>query len=122
MAKNTALDHCDVDYFDPQKIRQLERRFKNDRSGETLAGIFKILSDPTRIRIVRALSEMELCVCDLAAFLKLTKSAVSHQLRLLRERRIVKYRRDGKMAYYSLDDAHVRDLLLQAEAHAGEVR
>ncbi|MEW5876369.1 MAG: metalloregulator ArsR/SmtB family transcription factor [Candidatus Zixiibacteriota bacterium] len=76
-----------------------------------LAGVFQCLGNPTRVRMLHALFIGELCVCDLAQILNVSVSAVSHQLRLLRALRLVKYRRDGKMAYYSIDDEHVRSLL-----------
>ena len=73
--------------------------------------IFGLLSDPSRLRILQALSVAELCVCDLAAILTTSSSAVSHQLRLLRGKRIVRFRKEGKIAYYSLADAHVLRLM-----------
>jgi DNA-binding transcriptional ArsR family regulator len=82
-----------------------------------LADIFKVLGDLTRVRILKALSIEELCVCDLAAVLDLTQSAVSHQLRLLRAARLVKYRKAGKVVYYSLDDDHVKTLFAQGLEH-----
>jgi len=119
-ASSDSKDICEVDYFDPKKIRRLEKRFGGHDPSPGLAEIFKTLADPTRVRIVLALAELELCVCDLAAFLKLSKSAVSHQLRLLRDRRVVKFRREGKMCYYSLDDEHIRTLVAQASQHVEE--
>jgi DNA-binding transcriptional ArsR family regulator len=86
-----------------------------------LAGVtevFAALSDPTRLRIVTALRARELCVCDLAATLGLSESAVSHQLRLLRRTGLVRPRRDGRLVYYALDDAHVAVLVDQALDHA----
>lgn len=118
--KAPSAAECEIDYFDPKKIRHLERYFRKPDRTTALADIFKTLADPTRVRIVMALAEIELCVCDLASFLKLSKSAVSHQLRLLRDRRVVKYRREGKMSYYSLDDEHIRTLLTQAAQHVEE--
>ena len=88
--------------------------------GAVLAGaaeLFAILADPTRLRLVAALAERELCVCDLAATLGLSESAVSHQLRLLRERGLVRARRDGRLVYYALDDAHVATLYAGALDH-----
>ena len=84
---------------------------------EGLSGFFKILGDPTRIRIMCALDRSELCVCDLCAVLGMTKSAVSHQLNTLRAAQLVKYRRDGKNVYYSLDDQHVTDIVERAMEH-----
>ncbi len=82
-----------------------------------LAETFGALSDPTRVRIVIALTAQELCVADLARFLGLTGSAVSHQLRLLRGQRLVKYRKEGRVAFYSLDDDHIRNLMKECVRH-----
>ena len=90
-------------------------------SGTGLAETFRALGDPTRVRILDALSHGELCVCDLAAVLSLSQSAVSHQLRFLRSLRLVKPRREGRMVFYSLDDRHVVDLLQQGLRHVEEV-
>jgi ArsR family transcriptional regulator, lead/cadmium/zinc/bismuth-responsive transcriptional repressor len=87
---------------------------------EGLTEIFRVLGDPTRVRILDALSRAELCVGDLAAQLGLTESAVSHQLRILRGARIVRSRRDGKMAFYALDDRHVLVLFRQGLRHVQE--
>jgi DNA-binding transcriptional ArsR family regulator len=85
-----------------------------------LTEIFRVLGDPTRVRILDALSRTELCVGDLAARLGLTESAVSHQLRLLRSARIVRPRRAGRMIFYSLDDTHVLALFEQGLRHVQE--
>jgi DNA-binding transcriptional ArsR family regulator len=82
-----------------------------------IAETFKILGDPTRIKILLALSRRELCVCDIAAVVDLGQSAVSHQLRLLRGARLVKYRKEGKMVWYLLDDQHISQLLAQSIEH-----
>lgn len=82
-----------------------------------IAETFKILGDPTRIKILHALSKRELCVCDIAAVVALGQSAVSHQLRLLRGARLVKYRKEGKMVWYYLDDQHISQLLTQGIEH-----
>jgi DNA-binding transcriptional ArsR family regulator len=87
---------------------------------EGLTEIFRVLGDPTRLRILDALSRCELCVGDLAARLGATESAVSHQLRLLRTARIVRARRDGRMIFYSLDDTHVLTLFEQGLRHVQE--
>jgi ArsR family transcriptional regulator, lead/cadmium/zinc/bismuth-responsive transcriptional repressor len=87
---------------------------------ERLAETFKALGDPTRVRMLTALSRAELCVCDLATLLGATESAISHQLRLLRSLRVVRARRDGRMVFYRLDDDHVVRLLAQARAHVEE--
>ena len=90
------------------------------RSVEAVSEIFRLLGDPTRVRIVDALSHGERCVCDLAALVGLTESAVSHQLRLLRAARLVRVRRTGRMAYYSLDDHHVAGLVYDTRKHVEE--
>lgn len=88
-----------------------------DCQAQQVAQIFKLLGDTTRVKILQSLSHRELCVCDIAAVVEMGQSAVSHQLRLLRNARLVKYRREGKLAWYSLDDNHVRSLLAQSIAH-----
>ena len=100
-------DRCDIEYVDEERCRTAIAHMLADEMVHALAETFRALSDPTRIRIILALSRQELCVCDLARILGLTGSAVSHQLRLLRGQRLIKYRREGKIAYYSLDDEHM---------------
>ncbi|MGQ9532272.1 MAG: ArsR/SmtB family transcription factor [Desulfotomaculales bacterium] len=87
-----------------------------------LSEIFRLLGDETRIKILYLLAHRELCVCDLASLLDMSLPAVSHHLRLLKALRLVKYRRDGKMVYYSLDDRHVLNLIREAQAHFAEGR
>jgi DNA-binding transcriptional ArsR family regulator len=87
---------------------------------EGLTEIFRVLGDPTRVRILDALSQTELCVGDIAGQLGVTESAVSHQLRLLRSARIVRSRREGRMIFYSLDDRHVLELFEQGLRHVQE--
>lgn len=112
---------CDVDCIDPRKVESAARRRRPDPDVLKVADTLRALGDPTRLRLVDALSHHELCVCDLAAIVGASQSAVSHSLRILRELRIVRYRREGKIAYYSLDDSHVRGLLAIAFSHAAEV-
>ncbi len=85
-----------------------------------LAETFKVLGDVTRVRIIDVLSQGELCVCDIASLLDLSESAVSHQLRLLRNLRLVRPRRDGRQVFYSLDDQHIIGLFRQARRHVSE--
>lgn len=87
-----------------------------------LAETFRVLGDPTRLRIVYALSRAELCVCDLANVLGASQSVVSHSLRALRQMRLVRYRRAGKVAYYALDDAHIASLVAEGFRHVAEDR
>jgi DNA-binding transcriptional ArsR family regulator len=89
----------------------------DDEAASSLAEIYKALSDPTRLRIVSLLVDAELCVCDLAAALGMGQSAVSHQLRTLRELRLVRWRRTGRKVFYTLDDEHVADLYRRGLEH-----
>ncbi len=114
---NKNHDICQVACINPGKIARTRTAMASEADCAGLAGIFKVLGDVTRVRILKALSIEELCVCDLAAVLDLTQSAVSHQLRLLRAARLVKYRKDGKVVYYSLDDDHVKTLFEQGLEH-----
>ncbi len=112
---------CKVDFFDPKRVASVRRRLKPDETLLSLAETFKALGDLTRIKIVFALAQQELCVCDLANLLGTTKSAVSHQLRVLRNMRLVRYRKDGKMVYYSLDDDHIKRLFDEGLRHVEEM-
>jgi DNA-binding transcriptional ArsR family regulator len=105
------------EYNDPKSVREARAVMPGDRMIRALAETFGALSDPTRVRIIFALSEQELCVFDLARLLGLTGSAVSHQLRLLRGQRLVRYRKEGKISYYSLDDDHIRNLMEECIKH-----
>lgn len=93
-----------------------------DQAVEKLANLYKAYADPSRLRILYALERLEMCVCDLAAMLKISESAVSHQLRLLRNMRLVKNRRDGNVLYYSLYDKHCTTLLKTGLQHLDEQR
>ena len=111
---------CDVFCIDAEAVARVRTTMVSDRSAAGLAQTFGVLGDPTRVKLISALMAGELCVCDLATLLGLSQSAVSHQLRLLRNMRLAKYRRDGRMVYYSLDDQHIRDLFLQGLQHVTE--
>lgn len=104
-------DACEVQFVDEKKVENVRKAMKSAEAVSTLAETFKILSDPTRIKIVFALSKEELCVCDIANLLSVSQSAVSHSLRVLRQMKLVKFRKEGKIAYYSLDDDHINNLL-----------
>ena len=92
------------------------------RTVEALADTFRVLGDPTRVRILDALSAGELCVCDIASLVGISESAVSHQLRVLRGMRLVRPRRAGRLVYYAVDDQHILELLKQALTHVEEPR
>ena len=101
-------------------VRRVAGRMVPDETLLRMAELFKAMGEPARVRILEALRISDLCVCDLAELLSMSSSAVSHQLRVLRAARIVKYRKDGKNVIYSLDDAHIVGLLKQAEEHVAE--
>ncbi len=110
-------DVCEILYVDEPRVKAVEAQMPAAETTQAVTDIFKVLSDPTRAKIVFALSRAELCVCDIAALLGLSVSAVSHQLRLLRSLRLVKYRKAGRLAYYSLDDDHTAQLLQDVLIH-----
>ncbi|HTY38350.1 MAG TPA: metalloregulator ArsR/SmtB family transcription factor [Bacteroidota bacterium] len=103
-----------------EAIRSAKKGLANEETINGMAETFKVLGDQTRLKIVLALSQQELCVLDISAVVGMSESAVSHQLRLLKTLRLVKQRKDGKMAFYSLDDEHIEDLLRVASRHTEE--
>lgn len=113
-------DKCEVIRIDLPRVRRLRAALVSADSVAGLTETFRALGDPTRVRILDVLSHGELCVCDLAAVLSLSQSAVSHQLRLLRSLRLVRARREGRMVFYALDDRHVVDLVQQGLRHVEE--
>ena len=104
-------DGCQVRVVHLEQVEQARREAVSAHELERLALTYRVLGDPNRLKIVMALKSVEMCVCDLAAFTGLSDSAVSHQLRRLKDLALVKSRRDGQIVYYSLDDAHVERLL-----------
>ena len=108
-------------YLSVQKMKSAKKALLNSETITSLSEIFKVLSDPTRLKIVLAVAHEELCVHDVAALLEISESAVSHQLRMLKTLRLVKQRRDGKMAFYSMDDEHIEDLIRVATRHIEEL-
>lgn len=111
---------CDTTCVHPDVVNLYSNQVISLNRATDLADLFKTLGDPTRIRIMDALAKSEFCVCDLAELLDLSQSATSHQLRVLRNSNLVKYRRDGKMVYYSLQDNHVQELYRQGLEHIDE--
>lgn len=119
MAKE--VDMCEVTCVDEEKVTKIQHKL-NEQNPFEVAKIFKALSDDTRIKIAYALSiEDELCVCDVANIVGATTATASHHLRLLRNLGLAKYRKEGKLVYYSLDDDHVKQLIEVAFAHQQEV-
>ncbi len=110
-------DQCEVTHIEEERVRRAQAQLVDGLTATDLADFFGALGDPTRVRIISALSAGELCVCDLAAALGMSQSAISHQLRILRQLRLVKRRRAGQMAYYTIDDEHVSHLFRQGMDH-----
>lgn len=118
MRSDSDADSCSIEAVDPGKVMQALDRLPDPTEIGELADLFKLLGDPTRLRILYALVETgELCVCDLSAVVGVPETSVSHALRLLRMAGVVRARRDGRMAYYAIDDHHVRLVLDLAAEH-----
>ena len=107
---------------DDSRLRRVRQALVSAEQAASLAETFSLLGDPTRTRILHALSVDELCVSDLAGLLEISASTASHQLRLLRDRRLVAVRREGKRTYYRLEDEHIRTLIDMGVSHAAEER
>lgn len=120
-ATQTVNDACEIQFVDEGKVENARRAMKSAEAISLLAETFKILGDPTRIKIAFALSKEELCVCDIANLLGVSQSAVSHSLRTLRQMKLVKFRKQGKIAYYALDDEHIASLLEEGFRHVEEL-
>ena len=112
---------CSINEIDPEKVALVQKQALPENTVERLSRLFSALSDPTRLKILHALTVTEeLCVCDLAALAELSVSAVSHQLRLLRDRDLVRARREGRMVFYSIADDHIAILMGTGVEHADE--
>ena len=111
---------CGYMHLHEEIIQRVNEGMPGDEALFDLAELFKIFGDTTRIRILYALFEAEMCVCDIAQLLGMTQSAISHQLQVLKKSKLVKYRRQGKTVFYSLADAHVRAILGQGMEHVSE--
>jgi len=119
--KAKEVNHSQTAYIEKDKVRSVKNKMKSEEFFHDLAGTFKAMSDPTRTKIIYALSqEKELCVHDIAAIVGATNSAISHQLRTLRNMKLVRYNRSGKITYYSLDDIHINNLFDEGLRHVEE--
>jgi ArsR family transcriptional regulator, lead/cadmium/zinc/bismuth-responsive transcriptional repressor len=116
----TPADLCDVRHTSAEVVAPIRRTLVSLRAAEALAATFSGLGDPTRVRLLDALAQQEMCVCELAELVDSSESAVSHQLRLLRSLRLVRSRRSGRLVFYRLDDDHIRRLLDQGRRHIEE--
>lgn len=115
-----AAPNCETHLINLANVRQVKPEILPMAEAQNMAEFFGVLADPNRLRLLSALASQELCVCDLAAGLNMGESAVSHQLRVLRVMRLVKYRKEGRNVYYSLADRHVTNLYREVAEHLSE--
>ena len=120
MAARAGSRHLGTTMIHPEQVHAARKALYGDATLRSVSDVFKVLGDPTRLKICLALSRRELCVSDVARLLELTESAVSHQLRIMKAMRLVKYRKEGKMTFYMLDDDHVEELLRLSVRHVTE--
>ena len=118
--KKQVSDICVCNAIHEDIVEKVQKKMPGEESLLNLAELFKVFGDSTRIRIISALLFSRMCVCDIAAVLGMSKSAISHQLRILRQTKLVKYKREGKVVFYALDDTHVGAIFRQGLAHIHE--
>ena len=111
------FETCNCNIIHEDIVEKVKNTIPDEGKLYDLADLFKVFGDSTRIKIICALFQSEMCVCDIAALLGMNQSAISHQLRVLKQARLVKFRKDGKVVYYSLDDEHVKKIFDQGLAH-----
>jgi len=119
MVKNDNI-FCDCDVIHSDVVESVKKKMPDEDILYDLSDFFKVLGDSTRVKIMWALDESEMCVCDLAVLLNMTKSAISHQLKSLKQANLVKFRREGKVVYYSLSDDHVKEIFEKGLEHIRE--
>ena len=118
--RDCEIDQCDFICVHENVVSQVLKVMPQDQELLDLADFFKVFGDATRIKILYVLSQSEMCVCDIANLLKMGQSAISHQLRVLKQMRLVKFRREGKTVFYSLADGHIESILAQGMEHINE--
>lgn len=118
--KIAELDRCDCNVIHDDIVERVKQKMPPEETLYDLAELFKVFGDSTRTKILWALDEEEMCVCDIAYLLNMTQSAISHQLRVLKQAKLVKNRREGKIVFYSLDDEHIRQILETGLIHIME--
>ena len=111
------INKCDCNFIHDEIVGKVKNKMPEDEKLYDLADLFKVFGDTTRIKIIYALFEEEMCVCDIADLLNMTQSAISHQLSVLRKANLVSFRREGKTVYYSLADEHVKNMLDAGVSH-----
>ena len=120
MALEQEVERCEYMYVHQDVVNKVKQDMPQDETLYDLAELFKVFGDSTRIKILYALFEAELCVCDIAQLLSVSQTAVSHQLRVLKNNKLVKFRKEGKNVFYSLADDHVRRIIDQGIEHVEE--
>jgi ArsR family transcriptional regulator len=118
--KENDFSECDCETIHKEVVENVAQSIPDCEQLFLLADFFKMFSDSTRIRIIVALLNSEMCVCDIAFLLNMTKSAISHQLRMLRQTKLVKFRKKGKIVYYSLDNEHIENIVEIGLSHINE--
>lgn len=114
-------DICEINTIHQDIVNNVKNVMPQDDLIYDLAEFYKVFADSTRMKIIYALMENELCVCDIAAIVGTTQSAISHQLRILKQAKLVKYKKDGKVVYYSLDDEHIAEIVKKGREHIEEL-
>lgn len=122
MEDKSKIDRCSCTVIHEDVVNEVKKSIPEEETLYDLADLFKIFGDTTRIKILCALFQAEMCVCDIAALLGMTQSSISHQLRVLKQSRLVKFRKEGKVVYYSLEDEHVKRIFDQGLLHISEKR
>ena len=120
MNEDLSLPHCEYIHAHEDLVKDVLSKMPADDKLYSLAELYKVFGDTTRIRLLCVLLEAEMCVCDMAKLLNMTQSAISHQLRVLKQSQLVKYRREGKTVFYSLADDHVKTIISQGMEHVCE--
>ena len=120
MTRNNAAANCDCEVIHEEVVNRVSAMMPPGGDFFKLANLYKMFCDPTRVKILWALNCSDMCVCDLAVLLGMTKSAISHQLKSLRLSNLVRFNRQGKVVYYSLADEHVKDIFEKGFAHIHE--
>lgn len=113
---------CESNVIHVDIVEKVKKEMPDEEELYDLSDLFKVFGDSTRIKIICALFKAEMCVCDIAYLLEMKQSAISHQLKVLRQAKLVKYRRDGKVVYYSLDDEHIKGIFNMGFMHINEKR
>lgn len=114
------IECCEYMHAHEEIVNRVKDKMPKEESLYDLAELFKTFGDSTRIKILYVLFESEMCVCDISKLLNMTQSAISHQLKILKQNRLVKYRKEGKTVFYSLDDTYVRDIIEKGIEHISE--